>query len=163
MLYSSLQKLQKLRVNCEITCCEFLMEILNSGLSHSLGDICMLSHTKSCRYTHTSGTTDVSGKVSCVTSEKIKGCLWNTTVCPRRQQSRKSYFSVKVKVKVIRSLTLVSFEKASLVEYACQIWSFCLLRFQSYSDVKVDNRQTNRQDKNNMPPIIRSAGKKYIN
>ena len=24
--------------------------------------------------------------------------------------------------------------------------------------VKVDNRQTNRQDKNNMPPIIRSGG-----
>ena len=23
---------------------------------------------------------------------KINGCLWNTTVCPRRQQSRKSYF-----------------------------------------------------------------------
>ena len=28
--------------------------------------------------------------------------------------------------------------------------------------VKVDNRQTNRQDKNNMPPIIRSGGIKII-
>ena len=28
--------------------------------------------------------------------------------------------------------------------------------------VKVDNRQTNRQDKNNMPPIIRSGGIKKL-
>ena len=47
---------------------------------------------------------------------KIKGCLWNTTVCPRRQQSQKHIFSFKVKFKVTRSLTLVSFERASLVE-----------------------------------------------
>ena len=53
---------------------------------------------------------------------KIKECLWNTTVCPWQQQSRKSYFSFKVKVKDTKSLTLVSLERASLVEHACQIW-----------------------------------------
>ena len=32
-----------------------------------------------------------------------------------------SYFYTKVKVKITMSLTLVPFERASLVEYACQI------------------------------------------
>ena len=36
-------------------------------------------------------------------------------------ESEKAIFSTKVKVKVMRSLPLVSFERASLVEYACQI------------------------------------------
>ena len=35
--------------------------------------------------------------------------------------SRKTIFSLKVKVKVKRLLTLVSFERALIVEYACQI------------------------------------------
>ena len=43
----------------------------------------------------------------------------------------KAIFSFKVKVKVTRSLTLVSFERASLVEYTWQIWSLYLLRFKS--------------------------------
>ena len=43
-------------------------------------------------------------------------------------------FSFKVKVKVTMSLTLVSFERKSLVEYACQIWRVYLLRFKSYSE-----------------------------
>ena len=45
-------------------------------------------------------------------------------------------FSLKVKVKVTRSLTLVSFERALLVEYACQIWCLFdyLLWFKSYSE-----------------------------
>ena len=64
---------------------------------------------------------------------KIKECLWNTTVCPGGNKGEKAIFSFKVKVKVTRSLTLVSFERASLVEYACQIWSQYLLRFKSYS------------------------------
>ena len=34
---------------------------------------------------------------------------------------KKTIFSTKVKVKVTRLLTLMSFERASLVEYACQI------------------------------------------
>ena len=62
-------------------------------------------------------------------------------------------FKVKVKVKITRSLSVVSFERASLVEYACQIWSLYLLRFKSYSedgitDKRMDgrtDRQTNRQ------------------
>ena len=40
---------------------------------------------------------------------------------PVATKSKKAIFSFKVKVKVTRSLTLVSFERASLVEYACQI------------------------------------------
>ena len=70
-----------------------------------------------------------------VPDRKIKGCLWNTTICPQRQQNRKkAIFSFKVKVKVTRSLTLVSFERASLVEYAIQIKCLYLLRFKSYSE-----------------------------
>ena len=40
---------------------------------------------------------------------------------PAATKSKKAIFSFEVKVKVTRSLTLVSFERASLVEYACQI------------------------------------------
>ena len=60
--------------------------------------------------------------------------LWKMTVCRDKNQGvfvkhyapggnkvQKAIFSFKVKVKVTRSLTLVSFERASLVEYACQI------------------------------------------
>ena len=60
-------------------------------------------------------------------------CLWNT-MPPAATESEKAIFRTKVKVKVTRSLTLVSFERASLVEYACQIWSLCLLQFKSYSE-----------------------------
>ena len=58
--------------------------------------------------------------------EKIKVCLWNTDYAPGGNKVQKAIFSAKVKVKVTRSLTLVSFERASLVEYACQIWSLYL-------------------------------------
>ena len=37
------------------------------------------------------------------------------------QATQKTIFSTEVKVKVRLSLTLVSFERASLVEYECQI------------------------------------------
>ena len=40
---------------------------------------------------------------------------------PGGNKVEKAIFSFKVKVKVTRSLTLMSFERASLVEYACQI------------------------------------------
>ena len=40
---------------------------------------------------------------------------------PGSNKVRKAIFSFKVKVKPTRSLTLVSFERVSLVEYACQI------------------------------------------
>ena len=45
---------------------------------------------------------------------------------PAATKLKKAIFSFKVKVKVTRSLTLVSFERASLVEYACQIKSLSL-------------------------------------
>ena len=40
---------------------------------------------------------------------------------PEGNKVQHAIFSFKVKVKVTRSLTVVSFERASLVEYACQI------------------------------------------
>ena len=40
---------------------------------------------------------------------------------PAATQSKKAISSFKVIVKVTRSFTLVSFERVSLVEYACQI------------------------------------------
>ena len=53
---------------------------------------------------------------------------------PGGNSVQKAIFSLKVKVKITRSLTVVSFERMSLVEYACQIWSLYLLRFKSYSE-----------------------------
>ena len=40
---------------------------------------------------------------------------------PGGNKVEKAIFSFNVKVKFTRSLTLVSIERASLVEYACQI------------------------------------------
>ena len=58
---------------------------------------------------------------------KYQGVFVKHWLCPRRQQSpKKAILIAKVKVKVTRSLTLVSFERASLLEYACQIWSLYL-------------------------------------
>ena len=90
--------------------------------------------------------------------KKIKVCLWNTDYAPpAAKKSKKSYFRAKVKVK--RSLTLVSFERTSLVEYACQIWS--LYRSKVIANVKVDNRETNKQTKR-QDKIIRSGGIKML-
>ena len=52
---------------------------------------------------------------------KSKVCLLNTDNAPGGNKVQNAIFRAKVKVKVARSLTLVSFERASLVEYACQI------------------------------------------
>ena len=72
---------------------------------------------------------------NCRIEVKYQGVFVKHGICPRWQpKSKKAIFSTKVKVKVTRSLTLVSFERASLVEYACQIWSLYLLRFKSYSE-----------------------------
>ena len=76
-------------------------------------------------------------------------------------KTEKDIFSVKVKVKVTRSLTLMSFGRASLVEYACQTWSIYLLRFKSIANVKVVNRQTDRTK--TICPKIRSGGIKMQN
>ena len=43
------------------------------------------------------------------------------SIPPAATKSKKAIFSFKVKVKVTRTLTLLSFERASLVEYTCQI------------------------------------------
>ena len=97
---------------------------------------------------------------------KIKGCLWNTTVCPPRQQSRKKLF-------------LASRSQSRWQGH----WPWCHLKGHHYwsmhakyevsisygskviSKVKVDDRhwQIDRQDKNNIPPIIQSGGIKIAN
>ena len=67
-------------------------------------------------------------------------------------KSGKAILSTKAKVKV----TLGSFKRASLVEYTYEVSISCGSKV--IANVKVDNRQTDRQDKNNMPLIIRSGG-----
>ena len=63
---------------------------------------------------------------------------------PAATESKQAIFSTQVKVKVTRSSTLVSFERALLVEYACQIRSLYL--------------QTNKQTgQKSMQPIIRTG------
>ena len=64
--------------------------------------------------------------------KKIKVCLWNTM--PRQQQSQKLFLASKSKSRSRGNWPLVSFERISLVEYACQIWSLYLLWFKSYSE-----------------------------
>ena len=53
--------------------------------------------------------------------EKSRGVCETLWYAPGGNKVKKAIFSFKVKVKVTRSLTLVPFEKAPLVEYACQI------------------------------------------
>ena len=69
-----------------------------------------------------------------INKRKIKVCLCNTSDSPGGNKVQKAKFSFKVKVNVTRSLTVVSFERVSLVDYACQIWSLYLLRFKNYSE-----------------------------
>ena len=70
---------------------------------------------------------------------------------PSATKSKLTIFIINIMVKVTRSLTLASFEKVSLVEYTCQIWSLCLLRLKVTAKVKVflsrSYRVTNRHDK----------------
>ena len=60
------------------------------------------------------------------------GCVCETWMLPVATKSKLAIFSKKVLVKVTRSMTSVSYERVLLVEYACQIWSLYLLRFESY-------------------------------
>ena len=53
--------------------------------------------------------------------QKSRGVCETLTMPPAATKSEKAIFRAKVKVKVTTSLTLVSFERASLVEYAYQI------------------------------------------
>ena len=68
--------------------------------------------------------------------------------CPRWQQSWKlATFSIKVTWS--RSLTLVSIERVSLVEYAWQIWSLSLTVHKLWPRLKFFcHRVTDRHDKN---------------
>ena len=74
-------------------------------------------------------------RIECERHTKKSRCVWETLqYALGGNKVQKAIFSFKVKIKVTRSLTLVSFERASLVEYACQIWSLHLLQFKSYSE-----------------------------
>ena len=65
--------------------------------------------------------------------KKSMGVCETLQYAPGGNKVEKANSGFKVKVKVTMSLTLVLFDRASLVEYACQIWSLYLLRFKSYS------------------------------
>ena len=97
----------------------------------------------------------------CTLTNKKNTCVCET-LCPHRQKSLKKL--VLAQRSKSRSLTLVSFERASLLEYAYQIHYGSKV----IAKVKVDSRQTNRQTKkkhsgqNNMPPIIWSGGIKIL-
>ena len=54
--------------------------------------------------------------------------------CPVATKTKLASFNIKVTVKVIRSLAMVSFERVSLVEFACQIRSVYLLHFKLYAN-----------------------------
>ena len=58
-------------------------------------------------------------------------CLWKTN-SPGGSKDQIGYLSIKVTTKVSRSLTLVSFDKVSVVENAWKIWSLYLWRFKRY-------------------------------
>ena len=69
-----------------------------------------------------------------------------------------------------RSLTLVSFERASLAEYACQYEVSISYGSKVIAKENVDSRQTNRQDKNqwvfvkhySMPPAATKSKKLFL-
>ena len=80
----------------------------------------------------------------------------------QQQNLKKAIFSIKVKVKVTRSLTWVLFERASLVENAFQIFNFYLLLCKGLTigKVNVDKRQTDKhaRQKQYAPLIIIQSG-----
>ena len=78
-------------------------------------------------------TQHAAGNVGHFIKKKQSRCVCEI-LCPCDNKIQKAIFSFKIKVKVTRSLTFISFERVSLVEYACQIWCLYLLRFKSYSE-----------------------------
>ena len=56
-----------------------------------------------------------------VNTKKSRGVCETLRYAPDGNKVEKAIFSFKAKVKVTWSLTLMPFERASLVEYACQI------------------------------------------
>ena len=56
----------------------------------------------------------------------FKMCLLNINAW-RQQRIKLVILSIKVTVKVTRSLTLVSFERVWLFQYACKVWSFYVI------------------------------------
>ena len=74
-------------------------------------------------------------KAAIPTENKKNQGVFVKPYAPGGNKVQKAIFSIKVKGgKVTRSLTLVSCERASLVENVCQILSLYLLRFKSYSE-----------------------------
>ena len=63
---------------------------------------------------------------------------------PGSNKVQKAIFNFKVKVKVTRSLTLMSFERASLVEYAFKYEVSIYYGSKVIAKVKVDSKQTDR-------------------
>ena len=85
-------------------------------------------------------------------------CLWNT-ITPAESKSKSSYFKHEGHVKVTRSLTLVSFERTSLVEHASKLSSLHLLRFKTYSKSYM-TLTTDTDKTSTICPIILILGQK---
>ena len=94
------------------------------------------------------------------TPKKSRGVCETLQYAPGGNKVEKAIFSFKVTVKVTRSLTLVSFERASFWSMHAKYEVSISYGSKVIAKVKVDNRhwQTDRQDKNNMSPIIQSGG-----
>ena len=117
---------------------------------HSKERMCHMWNIAMCDYQESVTTGQIDRKTDGRTERcRTKRSLWATMFhrgdkknqgvfvkhyVPVGNKVQKAIFSFKVKVKVTRSLNLVSSERVSLVEYACQIWSLYLLRFKSYSE-----------------------------
>ena len=80
---------------------------------------------------------------------------------PATAKSENNILSVKVKVNVTRSLTLVSFERASLMEYAYQIRK--CIDLSPTQNVHVDNKYIQTERTKNMPRINRCGSIKIYN
>ena len=79
---------------------------------------------------------------------------------PAATKSELAIFSIKVTDKITRPLTLVSFERVSLIEYTCQIRSLFLLWFKSHGqDLSFfgTNRRTDRVYRPGIVPAIMST------
>ena len=91
----------------------------------SSSEICSGDLNSDCRYSSSSSSASSSDDPKMgfniqMYQIKNQGVFVNH-YAPGGNKVQKAIFSFKVKVKVTRSLTLVSFERVSLVEYACQI------------------------------------------
>ena len=96
-----------------------------------------------------------------LTKSSDKKMDMKNTLPPAVTKFEKAIFSSKVKVKVIKLLIMVHLKGHQLSMHIKYEISICN-GSKVVVKVKVDNRRTNRQDKNNIPLIIRSGESKML-